>query len=103
MTVPLIRSPEFDHDIEGVVGWYIEQKVPYVALRFGRAIDETLALLAQFPEIGSPYETDDVLLQGVRSEIVRGFRNHVLFYRLTDAGLHAMRVFHGRRHIEELL
>ena len=103
MNPPLIRSPQALRDVENIVQWYIEQKVPHVALRFGRAIDETLDLLATFPEIGSPYESDVPAHQGIRFEIVRGFPKHVIFYRITDAGLYIMRVIHGHRDIEKLL
>lgn len=103
MTMPLVRSPESVRDVEAIVEWYLEQKVPHVGVRFGRAVDDTLELLVMFPEMGSPYESGDESLRGVRFEIVRGFRNHVIFYRLTEAGLYVMRVFQGHQDIDSLI
>ena len=85
------------------MNWYIEQKTPNVGIRFSRAVDEALELLSLFPEIGSPYDSEDEAHQGVRFEVVRGFRNHVIFYRLTEAGLYVMRVFHGHQDVVNLL
>jgi toxin ParE1/3/4 len=103
MTAALIRSPESIRDVENVVRYFMDQKTPATAIKFGKAVMKTLNFLARFPEIGSPWESSKGRLEGVRFQNVRGFRKHLIFYRLTEVGLHVMRVFHAGQNIEKQL
>lgn len=103
MSVPLIQSPQSIRDVENIVRWFIEQKSPEVGVRFAHAIGETLEFLTMFPEIGSPYESSKPRHQGTRFELVRGFPNHLIFYRMTVQGLLVLRVLHGHQDIENVL
>ncbi|MSU78362.1 MAG: type II toxin-antitoxin system RelE/ParE family toxin [Gemmataceae bacterium] len=76
---------------------------PATAIRFGRAVTQTLNLLAALPEIGSPWESPSAQLAGMRFQNVRGFKNYPLFYRLTDTQLHILRIVDGRRDLNQLL
>jgi toxin ParE1/3/4 len=64
---------------------------------------KTLNFLATFPDSGSPWESGKAELQGVRFQNVRGFRNHLIFYRVTEVGVYIMRVIHASRNIEKQL
>lgn len=103
MSVAVIRSPESIRDVENIVQFFIDQETPATALKFGKAVMRTLDLLAAFPEIGSPWESKELQLEGVRFQNVRGFRRYVIFYRMMDDGLLVMRILDGRRNLGPLL
>ena len=69
---------------------------PSAAERWLDEIDETLALISQFPLMG---ERVDHLGRGIRRHCCG---NYLLFYRPTDDGIELRRVLHGARRIEEL-
>ena len=73
----------------------IRRKRPRSALRFLRAARATVDRLLAAPEMGSPYESDHPELGDVRFSPVRGFRNHLVFYRPTPSGIEVLRVLHG--------
>jgi len=54
---------------------YLGRTSPRTALRFLDAFDQTVASLASLPALGSPHESDDPRLQGIRTRPVRGFKN----------------------------
>jgi len=103
MSVDIIRSPESIRDVENIARYFVDQKTPVTALKFGRAVSKTLELLALFPELGAPWESKNKRLQRVRFQIVRGFRNYLIFYRLTALGLYVERIVDGRRDLERVL
>jgi toxin ParE1/3/4 len=100
MSVAVIRSPEAVRDVENIVQCFVDQNRPATAVKFAKAVTRTVDLLVAFPDIGAPWVSKSARLQSVRFKNVRGFKNNVIFYRLADAGLNVMRVFHGRRNIE---
>jgi plasmid stabilization system protein ParE len=103
MSVPLIRSPESLRDVASIVQYMIDDDRPKAAVKFGKAVMKTLNFLAEFPEIGSPWEANTPRLQGVRFQNVRGFRHYLIFYCVIEAGLYVMRVIDGRRNLERIL
>ena len=103
MSVALLRSPQAVRDVENIVQYFIDQKTPATAIRFGEAVMRTLDFLAEYPHIGSPWESSNARLEGVRFQNVLGFKNHLIFYRSTGAALYVMRVFHARQNIEKEL
>ena len=103
MSVALIRSPEAVRDVEIILQYFIDQNRPTTAIKFVKAFTRTVELLAAFPDIGSIWESRSARLQGVRFKTVRGFKNYLVFYRVSDSGLSVMRVYHGRRNIERQL
>jgi plasmid stabilization system protein ParE len=42
-------------------------------------------------------------LKGVRSWLVSGFENYIIFYRAIPEGIEVLHVYHGARDIEALL
>jgi len=49
VSVALIRSPESVRDVENIVQYFIDQKTPATAIKFGKAVMKTLDFLATFP------------------------------------------------------
>jgi toxin ParE1/3/4 len=74
-----------------------------VARRFLRAAEWTMVRIARMPEAGSPWETTHGALGGVRYWPVRGFKNYLIFYRVTVGGIAVIRVLHAAQDIEHTL
>jgi toxin ParE1/3/4 len=67
------------------------------ALRFLGAVEATLKMLAQYPELGASRSFERRDLAGLRSFPLRGFDQHWIFYRPIEAGIEVVRVLHGAR------
>ena len=59
--------------------------------------------LAAMPGQGSLKQYRSTRLAEVRSWLVPGFRNHVIFYRPVAGGIEVLAVAHGSRRIRSLL
>jgi toxin ParE1/3/4 len=73
-----------------------------LAERFVDAVEQTAADLAGMPGMGSPCEFTDPRLAGLRRWPVKGFRNHLIFYRPTPDGIEILHVLHGATDFEAL-
>jgi plasmid stabilization system protein ParE len=103
MSVALTRSPDSIRDVAGILQFFIDKNTPATALKFGKRVEKTLELLALFPEMGSPWESKKTGMRGVRFQSVQGFRNCLIFYRMTEPGLYVKRIVDGRRDLEQIL
>jgi toxin ParE1/3/4 len=54
------------------------------------------------PSIGSPREFRSRRLRNIRMWPVKGFEEHLIFYRENDDGIEVIRVLHGKRDIEDI-
>jgi toxin ParE1/3/4 len=88
----IVRTRSAKADVVGIA-WQIAQDNPSASDRW---IDETLNLLAGFPEMG---ERVDHLSAGLRRHC---FGNYLLFCLPLDDGIELRRVLHGARRIEDL-
>jgi toxin ParE1/3/4 len=66
------------------------------------AVEATLSFLAANREAGERCFFTSARTFGIRVWAVRGFRNHLVFYRPTEQGIDVVRVLHGARDIEAL-
>jgi toxin ParE1/3/4 len=78
---------------------YIGQSSPASAERFLDATEATFEQLEAMPGIGHLYESTDARLAEIRVWPVKGFRNHLIFYRPMDQGIEVLHVLHGARDI----
>ncbi len=74
---------------------HIAEHDPTAALRFVDAVEAALTLIAEFPELGAPYESSNPRLRGLRRWVLPRFPNYVLFYQIDDEVVHLLHVFHG--------
>jgi toxin ParE1/3/4 len=81
---------------------HIGQNSPDAALRFMAAVEDSLKLLLQFPEIAPAWETGNPRYQGMRVWPVSGFPHHLMFYRPVSDGIEVIRVSHSSRNLERL-
>jgi toxin ParE1/3/4 len=59
--------------------------------------------IADMPAAGSPWESADPALAGVRYWPVRGFRHYIIFYRAVRRGIEVIRVLHAAQDVEQIL
>ena len=57
---------------------YLEERSPDAARRFLKAVEETLAAIAEMPGIGAACAFRHPLLTGIRMLPVRGFGRHLV-------------------------
>lgn len=76
-----------------------EQSIP-AADRF---LDATTELLSSSPGIGGLYGSTNERFVGLRVFPVRGFRNHLIFYREREHGIEIIRVLHGASDVDAAL
>jgi len=91
----IIRTRSAESDVIAIAS-YIAADSPSAAARWVEELDETLALIADFPLSG---ERVDHLATGLRRHC---YGNYLLFYRPLEDGIELRRVLHGARKIEEL-
>jgi len=82
---------------------YIARDNPDAATRVVEATYETFKILAANPALGRARKFHNLRLQSVRSWLVSGFNNYVIFYRPTATGIEVLHIYHGARNIDALL
>jgi toxin ParE1/3/4 len=90
------------HDLEECAR-HIRKGSPRSATRFLRAAKATGRTLLRFPEMGGSFLSARPELSGLRVFPVKGFPNHLLFYRPKYHGIELIRVLHGARDIPTIL
>jgi toxin ParE1/3/4 len=97
----LIRSSESLRDVIELSD-YIARDSLDAAFRFLDAIESTCRFLARNSAAGQLCRFDNPETEGIRVWTVDGFRNHLIFYRETDAEVVVERVLQGSRDLESL-
>jgi toxin ParE1/3/4 len=81
---------------------YTADDNPDAATRVVEAAYETFKPLAANSGLGRLRKFRDPRLKGVRSWLVSGFDNYLIFYRAVPKGIEVLHVYHGARDIEVL-
>ncbi len=75
---------------------------PDAAVRFLEAADRTFELLAGQPHMGRERSFPHSRLKGMRSFVVSGFDNYLIFYQPIPEGIAVFHVYHGARNLSAL-
>jgi len=94
----VVKSPVWDDLRE--IGQRIAKDNPDAAERFFAATKEAFEMVARHPAIG---RLRSFSLAGVRSWVVPGFENHVIFYLPTQAEVQILAVLHGARDLSSAM
>ncbi len=70
------------------------------ALRFLRALDQTIKFIAEFPDLGSPWESSHPRCSKLRYRLVKEFENYLVVYRRYDQHVLISRVLHASQDVE---
>lgn len=93
--VRIIQSPEFRQDTDDAWDYYAE-KDPDYAEAFIRKVADKLSMVGRFPQMG---RARPALRPDVRSVLVG---NYLIYYRVTEDGIEAVRLLHSARDVEGL-
>lgn len=102
MSFRLVVRPAADADIDAIAD-RIAIDNPGVGRRFYEAVWESFERLGQMPGIGALRESNNPRLRGLRSWIIKGFENYLIFYLPIDRGIDVVRVLHGARDLNPIL
>ena len=83
-------------DINQIIDYYVVNAGSEVALSFIDVWQNTLALLARNPGVGSLRFQEDLRISGLRSWTMRGFP-HLVLYLVDAEGPEVQRVLHSAR------
>lgn len=100
MSAHFVIRPRAVRDIDDHTEYLARNASVNVALRFQQMLEELLADIKAFPEMGAPWESTDATLTGMRYRILRRFNNHVVFFRTTDDHIEIVRVLHASQDLE---
>jgi plasmid stabilization system protein ParE len=87
-------------DVADCADYLFTERGEKVARRWKEALDETVALLSRFPEIGRVRH--DLPFSGIRTFFLKEFPRYLIFYRLEGGTLDLLRVRHGMMHLPSL-
>lgn len=82
---------------------YLGRQSRETAIRFLRAVRATMDELTAAPELGGIWDSSNPRLAGVRVWQVRGFKNHLIFYRPAEERVEFLRILHGARDLPTIL
>jgi toxin ParE1/3/4 len=82
---------------------YIGRDSLNAAERFMDSTEESFKQIEAMPGMGHIYQTADKRLSGIRVWSVKGFPNHLIFYRPLPDGDEILHVLHGARDLNAVL
>ncbi len=96
----LLRRPRFYADVAEEVEYLATLGGPELALRWSRALEDTIQQLLRQPKVGRP--RPDLTPRGVRSWRMERFRRWLVFYQLEGKSLVLLRVRYGMMDLSSL-
>jgi toxin ParE1/3/4 len=104
VSLPIGYREQFESDVSLQATWYVEQGSFATATRFAEALESTLALLAEHPLLGIACEYSHPELLDLRVMLVRRpFQRFLLFYKVVNGQLLAVRLLDGHRQLPRRL
>lgn len=101
MTARVVILREASRDIDEQFE-YLADRGSELARRFLSAVHTSLDRLAERPDLGVLRGFSHESLRDVRAWMVRGFPQHIIYYRLLPDGIEVLRLLHGSRDISPL-
>jgi toxin ParE1/3/4 len=95
--------PAADRDLDDQAAYLASQANLETALRFYDAARSTFAPPASMPGIGEQWPSANPRLAGLRVWRIKGFENHLIFYRPCDDGINFVRILHAARDLNNAL
>ena len=81
---------------------FLLRQSPQASDKFIEVCQSDLEKLAAMPGMGARREFRNPKAAGIRSWVLSGFPNHLVFYRPVDVGIEVLRILHGARDIQSL-
>jgi plasmid stabilization system protein ParE len=99
----LIIQPAARSDILKQIAYYAEMGRNDIAERFLENTQQSFQRILFTPRSGTPKQTGNALLDGLRSQAIVGFETTRLYYLIRDDAIVIIRVLHGRRDVAGIL
>jgi toxin ParE1/3/4 len=99
VAVKVLRRIKAARDAEAIADFIGEQSLD-AAVRFLLQTEATLEYLAEFPGMGGRFVSDIPELAELRVWRVKGFPNHLIFYREHPGAIEVVRILHGAMDLE---
>ena len=97
----LIIRPAALNDLEDIAA-SIGKDSPRAAARFLEQCMSHFQQLAGMPLIGRARQFKNPRAAGIRSWIIKGFPNHMIFYRPVEDGVEILHILHAARDIDSI-
>jgi toxin ParE1/3/4 len=101
MAATYSRTVQAERDLVAIAN-SLDAENPALAVRFLDAAEETFGFLADHPGAGGVCDFRDGRAAGARVWTIKGFRNHLVFYRPSAGGIDILRVVHGARDLSKI-
>jgi plasmid stabilization system protein ParE len=99
----IVRTSSFWRDLKGLIDYFDRVQAQGAAVRLIDAVDETIDGIAEFPDLGSPWESSRPRPESVRWRLVKGFENYLVLYHRDGERIYVRHVVDGRRNLEGLV
>jgi toxin ParE1/3/4 len=99
--VRTVFSSVFETDFAEIIAYFAGDVSPALSLRFEDSVVETYEQIATHPKIGR--RRTDLAHPEIRSLVVTGFENYIVFYQIREADVFFIRLLHGARDLPGLL
>jgi plasmid stabilization system protein ParE len=99
--VRAVFSSVFESDFAEIIAYYASDVTPELSVRFEKCVVETFEQIVSHPEIGR--RRKDLAHPEIRSLIIAGFENYIIFYQVRKEEIFFIRLVHGARNLPDLL
>jgi toxin ParE1/3/4 len=98
----IVFREQAEHDLDSIAEQIAQDNLD-ASIRFLNSIDSTCELLERFPNIGTRRKAMEPALQNLRSYVVRGFRNYLIFFNVNQESVEIIRILHAARDHDRLV
>jgi len=101
MKVEVTKSSSAERDFVSLLQYFgaIDDAL---ASRFSEAYDDTIEMIADFPDLGMPWESKRKRYQNLRWRNVEDFENYIVVYSRNESRVRIVRLLDARRDLEPL-
>jgi toxin ParE1/3/4 len=103
MNYQLVVKDRATQDLRQQANYILVNGNADVAVKFLGAVEVTFAKLAKTPGMGKVTQLVVSRLGEIRQWRIKGFKDYLIFYRIQDATVEILRVFHGARDLADVL
>ncbi|MBW4645720.1 MAG: type II toxin-antitoxin system RelE/ParE family toxin [Goleter apudmare HA4340-LM2] len=103
MSYKLVVRDQATQDLRQQANYILVNGNADVAVKFLLAAEMTFAQLAKTPGMGKVTQLVVSKLGEIRQWCIKDFKDYLIFYRIQDATVEILRVFHGARDLADLL
>ncbi|MEA5570526.1 type II toxin-antitoxin system RelE/ParE family toxin [Calothrix sp. UHCC 0171] len=103
MNYRLIVKNQATQDLRQQANYILVNVNTDVAIKFLNAAEVTFVQLAKTPGIGKVTQLVVSRLGEIRQWRIKNFQDYLIFYRIQDANVEILRVFHGARDLADVL